>query len=300
MSAVVLALFMLMLPFPSGNVLPSWGANEGTVVPEGSKETVVPRPRPPDLVVVGGPGNMPSLSLFGTPPPKGSNKLPEGSKLPEGTKLPTGTSYAPARGQPSPLPSATSVPAVHWKPAEGFSPAGSGATAPPPVGNPTPVSPFVVHAALKGSDRARARKSLPLAVFLDPRSVLLTWPVRGGAISSSFGERRALGGRHGTRVHEGIDIAVPTGTPVFASMMGLVTDAGVSGGYGKAVTLDHGHGVKTLYAHCSLLTVNKGDWVKEGQIIAYSGNTGFSTAPHLHFGLMIDGVFRDPVQFMLK
>lgn len=101
------------------------------------------------------------------------------------------------------------------------------------------------------------------------------WPVRG-RISSTFGPRWG-------RMHNGLDIAVNTGTPVRAAADGRVTFAGWNGGYGILVIIDHGNGVETRYAHNSRVNVKVGQQVSRGQIIAYSGNTGNSTGPHVHF-----------------
>ncbi|MDR1649047.1 MAG: M23 family metallopeptidase [Synergistaceae bacterium] len=137
------------------------------------------------------------------------------------------------------------------------------------------------------SPRALARME---ETAFDGLDLVLLWPVRG-KISSGFGwrgsgKRRAL--------HEGIDIPVPKGTPVQAALSGVVSEARVYNGYGKTVILDHGDGTKTLYAHCSKIAVKRGDYVEAGQVIAYAGSTGRSTTSHLHFGVIVAGVFRDP------
>jgi len=125
---------------------------------------------------------------------------------------------------------------------------------------------------------------IPGATQLRPKDVLLVngqlqkafdWPV-SGRISSPFGPRWG-------RMHNGLDIAVNTGTPVRAAADGRVTFAGWNGGYGILVIIDHGNNVETRYAHNSRLNVKVGQSVTRGQIIAYSGNTGNSTGPHVHF-----------------
>jgi len=118
----------------------------------------------------------------------------------------------------------------------------------------------------------------------------LIWPLRG-YITSPFGPRWG-------RKHEGIDIAVPTGTSVKAAANGEVTYAGWKGGYGYTVTIEHAHNMKTLYAHNSRLTVDAGDYVSQGDQIALSGNTGNSTGPHLHFEVHIDGEPEDPKDYL--
>jgi murein DD-endopeptidase MepM/ murein hydrolase activator NlpD len=126
----------------------------------------------------------------------------------------------------------------------------------------------------------------------DKDSLTLAWPVRG-YVSSGFGPRgMGSGGRW--RVHEGLDIPVPKGTPVQAAMDGVVVEARTYNGYGNTVIVAHANNVRTLYAHCSEIVVKKGQQVEAGQMVAYSGNTGRSTTPHVHFGVMVSGVFCDP------
>lgn len=112
-------------------------------------------------------------------------------------------------------------------------------------------------------------------------------PVRGRIISR-FGYRRhpILGGR---RMHTGIDIAAPRGTPIRAARAGVVIFAGWLGGYGKCVIVDHGDGYSTLYAHCSSICVSRGQKVSRGQILGRVGSTGLSTGPHLHFEVRYRG-----------
>ncbi len=112
----------------------------------------------------------------------------------------------------------------------------------------------------------------------------LIWPVNG-RISSGFGWRTHPIKK--TRLfHNGIDIAVRTGTPVKAAAGGEVVHSGWMNGFGYTVIIDHGRGVETLYAHNSKTTVVKGRMVNKGQQVALSGNTGLSTGPHLHFGVL--------------
>ena len=112
----------------------------------------------------------------------------------------------------------------------------------------------------------------------------LIWPVNG-RISSSFGWRTHPIKK--TRLfHNGLDLAVPTGTAVKAAASGEVVHSGWMNGFGYTVIIDHGRGVETLYAHNSRVTVSKGSMVNKGQQVAVSGNTGLSTGPHLHFGVL--------------
>ncbi|MDR2179956.1 MAG: M23 family metallopeptidase [Synergistaceae bacterium] len=129
------------------------------------------------------------------------------------------------------------------------------------------------------------------AIPVDPgKYPALAWPVRG-KVSSGYGLRGA-GLRR--RMHQGIDIPVPVGTPIQAALAGVVAEARQYNGYGKTVILAHGKGTKTLYAHCSEFAVKQGDQVEQGQVIAYAGDTGRATTSHLHFGVMVEGSFRDP------
>lgn len=117
------------------------------------------------------------------------------------------------------------------------------------------------------------------------------WPARA-RISSRFGARWGS-------MHYGLDIAVPVGTPVRAAADGRVTWSGPRGSYGNLVIIDHGQKVETRYAHNSRLVVKAGDTVKRGQIIAYSGNTGRSTGPHVHFEIRYRGTPVDPEKYLL-
>lgn len=120
----------------------------------------------------------------------------------------------------------------------------------------------------------------------------LSWPLVG-VITSPFGMREG-------RPHEGIDIAVEEGTPVRATAPGRVVFAGPRGTYGLAVIVDHGVGVRTLYAHCSKLLVSEGSSVDTSTVIALSGNTGYSTGPHLHLEVLKNGVPLDPLIYLEK
>lgn len=122
------------------------------------------------------------------------------------------------------------------------------------------------------------------------------WPVQG-RITSEVGYRRNPFGA-GSEFHTGIDIAVPTGTPVMATGAGVVIFSGWNGGYGNLVIIDHGHGITTRYAHNSRLQVNVGDRVSRRDIIALSGNTGRSTAPHVHYEVRLHGEVQNPRDFI--
>ncbi|MGH8071547.1 MAG: peptidoglycan DD-metalloendopeptidase family protein [Candidatus Entotheonellia bacterium] len=151
---------------------------------------------------------------------------------------------------------------------------------------------------VKSSDRApslggqRHVERRTQAPAMAPRG--LRWPAEG-PLTSPFGERDHVMGGGGTQFHAGIDISVPTGTPVQAAQEGIVVFAGYNGAYGKAVKLDHPNGLSTLYAHNSRILVHVGQTVKAGQVICLSGSTGRSTGPHLHFEVHKDGLPVDPL-----
>jgi murein DD-endopeptidase MepM/ murein hydrolase activator NlpD len=121
-------------------------------------------------------------------------------------------------------------------------------------------------------------------------SGLLGWPV-SGPVTSGFGLRWG-------RMHEGIDIAVAEGTPVRASAAGTVIHAGWLGGYGNLVVVDHGGGLSTAYAHNSSYATSVGQSVAAGQVVAYSGNTGNSSGPHVHFEVRVNGSAVDPLGYL--
>jgi murein DD-endopeptidase MepM/ murein hydrolase activator NlpD len=124
----------------------------------------------------------------------------------------------------------------------------------------------------------------------------LSWPVRG-PITSPFGWRiNPIW--HSREFHPGIDIAVATGTPVRAAAGGIVTYAGWLTGYGNVVIIYHGSDISTLYAHLKRYIVKKGQAVKRGQVIAYSDNTGWSTGPHLHFGVYLGDKPVNPMNYL--
>src|SRR4051812_23916038 len=123
----------------------------------------------------------------------------------------------------------------------------------------------------------------------DPQCPLsLSWPL-AAPVGSPFGPR-------GTRFHTGIDLPAPIGTPVAAARTGVVTWAGWhAGGWGKEVTIAHGDGVRTIYAHLSLVDVRVGQTVTTGTTVGRVGATGDATGPHLHFQVMLRGAAVDPL-----
>ena len=118
------------------------------------------------------------------------------------------------------------------------------------------------------------------------------WPT-DGTVTSRFGWRWG-----GSDWHPGIDIAADSGTPIYATADGVVTASGWNGGYGRQVTVDHGYGITTSYAHNSENVVSVGQRVKKGQLVAYMGSSGFSTGPHVHYEVKVNGTAVNPASFL--
>lgn len=102
-----------------------------------------------------------------------------------------------------------------------------------------------------------------------------------------------------TKMHEGIDIVAPVGTPIIAPADGVVKSVELKSGFGLSITIDHNYGYSTFYAHCHQAIVLPGQNVKRGEIIGFVGNTGKSTGPHLHYEVRIGGVPVDPLNYIL-
>jgi murein DD-endopeptidase MepM/ murein hydrolase activator NlpD len=123
-------------------------------------------------------------------------------------------------------------------------------------------------------------------------------PTLGGWVSSGFGYRvDPFTGRR--KMHKGLDFAAMTGTPVYSPADGVVSYAGREGGYGKIVSIDHGYGIVTRYAHNSRLLVKTGQRVTRWEKIAEVGSTGRSSGPHLHYEVRLNGVPVDPEKYIL-
>ena len=134
----------------------------------------------------------------------------------------------------------------------------------------------------------------PSSIFTAPKSnagssnTKLLWPTSARTITQYYWWR-----------HAAIDIGGPTGTPIYAAESGTVTTAGWSrGGYGYYIIIDHGNGMQTLYAHSSKLYVTKGEKVSRGQTIMAMGSTGWSTGPHLHFEVRVNGYKQNPLSYI--
>jgi murein DD-endopeptidase MepM/ murein hydrolase activator NlpD len=152
-------------------------------------------------------------------------------------------------------------------------------------------SPSAAGVSLPGLDAGKVPGSL-IAPIPEPEDARPSaWPLTAlGYVTRRFGDLR--GG------HAGIDIAVPSGTPVKVTGDGTVVEARYDPVYGNYVLIDHGSGFSTFYAHNTRLLVSEGQRVEKDEIIAFSGTTGESTAPHLHYEIRKEGVAVDPQQYL--
>ena len=123
-------------------------------------------------------------------------------------------------------------------------------------------------------------------------------PLKSYTITSPFGMRKhpVLGYE---RMHEGVDMAAPQGTPIYAAKSGKVTTTSYqAGGAGNYVVINHGDGFTSIYMHMTRYIVSKGQYVEAGQVIGYVGSTGISTGPHLHFGIAYKGTYVNPMKYI--
>ena len=120
-----------------------------------------------------------------------------------------------------------------------------------------------------------------------------------GWLTSAFARERVHPILHLARPHEGIDVSAPMGTEIEAPASGVVTNVSWVEGYGNMLTIDHGYGLVTRYAHCSKILVERGQRVKRGQKIANVGSTGLSTGPHLHYEVWVNGKPANPMKYVL-
>lgn len=146
--------------------------------------------------------------------------------------------------------------------------------------------------AASGASTVSATVFRPKGVSIPSRM-----PVPGASLTSGFGMRihPVLGGRRG---HKGIDLAMPTGTPIFATADGVVSKAERFSSYGLYVSLEHGADIQTRYGHMSRINVAAGQAVHKGDVIGYVGSTGRSTGPHLHYEVRIAGAAVNPVPYL--
>lgn len=130
-------------------------------------------------------------------------------------------------------------------------------------------------------------------------SIPSSMPLKTARMTSGYGMRNhpVLGRR---RNHKGVDLAAPTGTPIYATADGIVGKAQWFSSYGLYIRIDHGAKLETRYAHMSKLAVAAGERVKKGEIIGYVGSTGRSTGPHLHYEVRIDGMAVNPIPYMVE
>ncbi len=149
-----------------------------------------------------------------------------------------------------------------------------------------------IRSQLAALERENARIEAALSGPQGPASGTgkLIWPLRVGRISSPFGPRSG-------RLHSGVDIAAPTGTPVYAADSGRVVVSGPTGAYGNYICVQHSRTLTTCYAHNSSLGARKGESVKKGDVIAKVGSTGRSTGPHVHFETRVGGKPVNPMRY---
>ncbi len=165
--------------------------------------------------------------------------------------------------------------------------------------------PAVSPSQLKTMDESVAaltEKSSRLEEFYKDQRVLLAstpsiWPVRG-YLSTSFGNHLDPFTSQWD-FHPGIDISTPIGTKVIAPADGIVLSVGQKGGYGNAISINHGYGVVTQYGHLDRFNVRPGQKVKRGDVIAFVGSTGRSTGPHLHYEVWVHDQAQNPIHFIL-
>jgi len=144
--------------------------------------------------------------------------------------------------------------------------------------------------SVERSSRDSERSRLATSMNQDAPDVWLL-PLKGYRFTSPYGMRWG-------KLHAGVDLAAPEGTPYRAMHAGTVKLARWYGGYGNAVIIDHGNGVETVYGHSSRLRVREGQQVQAGDIIGEIGNTGYSYGAHLHLEVHVDGQPKDPIPWL--
>ncbi len=149
---------------------------------------------------------------------------------------------------------------------------------------------------------ALAQKSARLeTIFEDQQQVLAAtpsvWPVRG-YLSAGFGNRLDPFTNQ-PDFHPGLDISTPRGTKIVAPADGVVVFLGKKGGFGNHMVIDHGYGVVTRYGHLDGFNVTAGQRVRRGDVVGFVGNTGRSTAPHLHYEVWVNNQARNPIHYIL-
>lgn len=143
----------------------------------------------------------------------------------------------------------------------------------------------------KTLDTVVIEEAVPMVLHIGTKEKqLYIMPVSEYIFTSAFGPR------WGTN-HNGVDLAVPEGTQVYAASDGTIVQSGWNGGYGISICIEHKDGSMTRYGHLSSNDVCVGDVVSQGDVIGLSGNTGNSTGPHVHFEIIVDGIPVDPMQY---
>lgn len=132
----------------------------------------------------------------------------------------------------------------------------------------------------------------------EPSAITFQWPIPASSrITSPFGNRKApLPGM--SDFHKGVDVGAKTGTKIYAAAAGTVVISQYNYSAGNYIMISHGDGIYTVYMHCSKLLVEVGDKVEQGDNIGLVGSTGYSTAPHLHFGVRVNGEYKDPLNYV--
>ncbi len=162
------------------------------------------------------------------------------------------------------------------------------ASVPPTTAKPAPTTAKPAPTTTKATPTTA--RATPTTTAPKATGLRLGWPI-SGVLTSPFGMRWG-------RMHQGIDLAAVTGTPIRSAAAGTVIYCGVMSGYGNVAMIDHLNGIVTLYAHQSRLACSVGQKVGAGQVIGYVGSTGNSTGPHLHFETRVRGVAVDPMQYL--
>jgi murein DD-endopeptidase MepM/ murein hydrolase activator NlpD len=156
------------------------------------------------------------------------------------------------------------------------------------------------HTALSGAASVGISlgltKNSTTADWIRANSAPNLWPVEG-QITASFGERIDPFNGEGA-FHSGVDISAVVGSPVIAPADGAVTFADFLGGYGRAIMVDHGHGITTRYGHLSNFAVTAGQYIHRGDTIGYVGSSGRSTGPHLHYEVRINDAPVNPYKYL--
>ena len=172
---------------------------------------------------------------------------------------------------------------------------------------PQPTAPEVELEALRGlegmggwlgSPEGQFPENPPVSCSLAP--VILSAPLSApvsGKITCDYGWRlHPISGEED--FHNGLDIAAPQGSGIYAALPGVVAEVGESAIYGNYVKLDHGGGLQTVYCHCDSVIARQGDLLRRGELVARVGSTGISTGPHLHLGFLKEDVSYNPLQML--